>query len=465
MGPESGGEEVACQSQLGGVITTGGGFSTYYAAPDWQTDAVAGYFHTFQSADGAETGIGIDSASRRSKSSDKVEKGKPASAIKGGKVIAAAAEAVPSSGYNPRGRAYPDVSLIGVEYQAFVDKQPVALFGTSAAAPVLGGMVSRLNADRLARNLTSIGFLNPTLWKYGVNNSFGVGGAFLYPYHDVISGHTKCMAYSGANPSTQAPCCESGFYATPGWDPASGFGSVSYPMLQQMFDSQVPYDFPDTDDFSEVLGQSLGMLVQAVAVGLLALLAMICAGYYAKYAYPYKPPSAASDGAAAVPASSMEAAAATSPFFDSAERRAIHGSSIRSTKSTGSDGSDQGDGRGGGGYLAVSVGESSSAQRVSAPGSLPASSTAIAVSGYGHEGGIAMTSIGTPSSSVVGGSNSNNNSNNNNRLSRSIFGVSGARGSSSNSRSTGSSKSSSHARGVYMPLVSPPNNDGDFSST
>ena len=29
MGPNTGGPEVACQSQLGGVITTGGGFSTF----------------------------------------------------------------------------------------------------------------------------------------------------------------------------------------------------------------------------------------------------------------------------------------------------------------------------------------------------------------------------------------------------------------------------------------------------
>jgi hypothetical protein len=42
--PENGEPEIACQSQEGGVITTGGGFSTYFPAPSWQQDAVEGYF-------------------------------------------------------------------------------------------------------------------------------------------------------------------------------------------------------------------------------------------------------------------------------------------------------------------------------------------------------------------------------------------------------------------------------------
>ena len=48
MGPNTNGPEIACQSQLGGVITTGGGFSTYFATPSWQAKAVSGYFNQFQ---------------------------------------------------------------------------------------------------------------------------------------------------------------------------------------------------------------------------------------------------------------------------------------------------------------------------------------------------------------------------------------------------------------------------------
>jgi tripeptidyl-peptidase-1 len=44
MGLNTGGAEIACQSQLGAVITTGGGFSTYYPTPSWQAKATASYF-------------------------------------------------------------------------------------------------------------------------------------------------------------------------------------------------------------------------------------------------------------------------------------------------------------------------------------------------------------------------------------------------------------------------------------
>ena len=43
MGPGSGTAGIACQSDVGGVITTRGGFSNAYARPSWQTSAVDNY--------------------------------------------------------------------------------------------------------------------------------------------------------------------------------------------------------------------------------------------------------------------------------------------------------------------------------------------------------------------------------------------------------------------------------------
>jgi hypothetical protein len=43
MGPESGSAEKACQSQLGGVITSGGGFSQRVPLPAYQRDVVEGF--------------------------------------------------------------------------------------------------------------------------------------------------------------------------------------------------------------------------------------------------------------------------------------------------------------------------------------------------------------------------------------------------------------------------------------
>lgn len=107
MGPEDGDDEIACQSQKGGVITSGGGFSTYYATPSWQENTLNAYFDSLNDDD------------------------------------------EPSSGYNRNGRGYPDISLIGVEYQVVVAGETVSLFGTSCSSPVIAAWVS------LVKNLTA----------------------------------------------------------------------------------------------------------------------------------------------------------------------------------------------------------------------------------------------------------------------------------------------------------------------
>ena len=48
MGPENGFPERACQSDSGGIITSGGGFSTLIPKPSWQNDAVKGYFNALK---------------------------------------------------------------------------------------------------------------------------------------------------------------------------------------------------------------------------------------------------------------------------------------------------------------------------------------------------------------------------------------------------------------------------------
>lgn len=193
MGPETGDPEIACQSQLGGVITTGGGFSTYFAAPSWQKKTTARYL------------------SRLSGSS------------------------VPTAGYNSQGRGIPDVSLIGSNYLIVVGSSLQVVFGTSCTSPVLAAFVSLINAGRLSENKTSIGWLNPTLYSVGYNNSLGLSNRFGHSaaFNDITSGHNKCCANGLAS---KAVCCASGFTATTGWDPVTGWGSVNFTALAAMFD-------------------------------------------------------------------------------------------------------------------------------------------------------------------------------------------------------------------------------------
>jgi len=168
MGPESGDDESACQSDKGGVITTGGGFSTVFDAPDYQKDAISNY--------------------------KKIATNLP-----------------PSGDYNGSGRGYPDISALGHNYPIVDGGNVLAVSGTSASSPVVAAMVTLVNDQRLNAGKNPIGFLNPALY------SSKLAGVF----NDITSGDNKCCAEGGG-------CCEEGFYCAKGWDPVTGLGSVNF---------------------------------------------------------------------------------------------------------------------------------------------------------------------------------------------------------------------------------------------
>lgn len=164
MGPNKGSSEVTCQSNKGGIITSGGGFSTYFNQSSWQVKAVSDYL----------------------KSDDNYA----------------------NPGYNPLGRGYPDVSLIGVEYAVIVDGEVNYIYGTSCSSPVFAAFISILNAARSQQGYPSLGFLNPTLYSGGYNQSVTF-------FNDIVVGENNCCA-NDDYPSTPSQCCNSGFNATKG---------------------------------------------------------------------------------------------------------------------------------------------------------------------------------------------------------------------------------------------------------
>ena len=85
------------QSSTGGLITTGGGFSSYYPQPAYQAAAVSAYF---------ESPEGLSA----------------------------------QAGYNTEGRGYPDISFIGVYYPVIIGGTWHHLYGTSASAPLAAAM-------------------------------------------------------------------------------------------------------------------------------------------------------------------------------------------------------------------------------------------------------------------------------------------------------------------------------------
>ena len=215
MGPEVSSPEITCQSDStvtlngavqSGVITSGGGFSTYYAAPWYQKDAIAKYFASAAASNQAFLGL---------------------------------------KGYNPTGRGYPDVSFVGARYSTFVGGDEAFMFGTSASAPVFAAMISLVNALRAKKGKGPIGFVNPTLYNIGIFNQtfwnqLNLTGSATQIYTDITVGNNKCCARA-SNPLTPVVCCPTGFVTAPGWDPVTGWGSMPFTKFAAVFSVVAPF--------------------------------------------------------------------------------------------------------------------------------------------------------------------------------------------------------------------------------
>ena len=122
---------------------------------------------------------------------------------------AQAASKMPVAGYGSNKRGYPDVSLAGASYVIYSQGKAVGVSGTSASTPVLAGMITLINAARIAAGQPSLGFVNPAL--YAAANTAGV-------YNDITTGSNNCLIQSGQSTVT---CCSQGYTAVSGWYPTS----------------------------------------------------------------------------------------------------------------------------------------------------------------------------------------------------------------------------------------------------
>ena len=226
MGPELGLAEEVCSSDrfytpsqqnfyasaVSGVITSGGGFSAFYDRPWWQQAAVTKYLASVQGT-----------------------------------------SALPQAGFNIQGRAYPDVSFVGARYSVQVQGSLASIYGTSASAPVFAAMVSLVNALRKKKNKRPIGWINPTLYLIGSHNQTFFKALNISSlnssaiFNDISAGNNKCCsAPDTTDPTNVSPlqpvaCCQSGFTAVRGWDPASGWGSIDFTKFAAIFSVAAPY--------------------------------------------------------------------------------------------------------------------------------------------------------------------------------------------------------------------------------
>ena len=173
QGVEYGEKEVACQSNEGGGITSGGGFSNIHRQPLWQFDAVQSYLEQNEAIIG-------------------------------------------DYNFNSTGRAYPDISLSAAGYLAVSGGRWFEVSGTALAAAVATAMISVINSKLLSSNLPVAGYLNPILYSPAMSCAI----------NDILSGDNFC---------TVGLCCPQGFSATTGWDPVTGLGSLNIAKLLALF--------------------------------------------------------------------------------------------------------------------------------------------------------------------------------------------------------------------------------------
>ena len=171
-------EQVISIASHGG-ITSGGGFVTGSAQPAWQTAAITGYLAKVNLQDTA----GV---------------------------------AAPAGNVSALGVGYPDLTAFAGNIMLVAEGKVFAEGGTSAASPFTAGLVSLLNSELQKRGVGPVGFLNPLLYA-----------APPSVFNDVVSGNNNCR---GQVP-TATICCETGYQAAEGWDPASGLGSLNFTAL------------------------------------------------------------------------------------------------------------------------------------------------------------------------------------------------------------------------------------------
>ncbi|KAK6974930.1 family S53 protease-like protein [Favolaschia claudopus] len=146
----------------------GGGFSSIFPAPSYQTSAISNFLKTIPPS-------------------------------------------FPGSGkFNTTNRAFPDVSLQGVSFLINFRGEIEQALGTSASTPSVAGMVVLINDRLIGEGKPVLGFLNPFLYANE--------GAF----NDVVKGH---------NSGFECPASSVAFDAVPGWDPLSGLGTPNFPDL------------------------------------------------------------------------------------------------------------------------------------------------------------------------------------------------------------------------------------------
>ncbi|KAJ5486893.1 hypothetical protein N7530_001193 [Penicillium desertorum] len=168
------------------VYFSSGGFSDLWDRPKWQEDAVSDYLKTL-----GDRWSGL---------------------------------------FNPKGRAFPDVSAQGQNYAIYDKGSLNSVDGTSCSAPAFAGVIALLNDARLKANKPPMGFLNPWLYSTGRDG-----------LNDIVHGGSTGCDGNGrfGGPSNGSPEVPGASWnATKGWDPVSGLGSPNFATMRKLANAE-----------------------------------------------------------------------------------------------------------------------------------------------------------------------------------------------------------------------------------
>jgi len=179
----TGNGEVACQSDQGCVVTTGGGFSNFYTRPYWQEKAVSNFLEVGSFAPGYPTDEEF---------------------------------------FNKQGRAYPDVAVFGSSYATLLELNLIEFCGTSASAPFFAAFLTMLNDRLLGEGLSPVGFVTPLLYYLAEEQP--------EVFNDITMGNNACRVGQRMG-VTPLDCNDQYFSTTSGWDPVTGLGSLHFELL------------------------------------------------------------------------------------------------------------------------------------------------------------------------------------------------------------------------------------------
>ena len=177
--------EVVCSSRTGGGITSGGGFAgsdfpqDLYSMPSWQKTAVERYL------------------------------------AENNQSTFAAFPTADTPGWNPTGRAFPDIAAYGAWFPVIDwSGRLTPTSGTSLSAPMVAALFSLANQALKRDGYDFIGYANPMLYWMGENCTDS--------FNDVTIGDNQ------AGENDNGELCSFGFPAAPGWDAATGLGSINF---------------------------------------------------------------------------------------------------------------------------------------------------------------------------------------------------------------------------------------------